>query len=63
MMYCLPFILIFSTLYSFGENAIFLKNDFKEMELGKHCTHLIGSKNICTIQNLLINNLKKIFWC
>lgn len=52
-MYRLLFILVFSTLNSFGQNALHIKNDFKEMELGKHCSYLISAKNKHTIQDLL----------
>lgn len=55
-MYRLLFILVFSTLNSFGQNALLIKNDFKEMELGKHCSYLISSKNKYTIQDLLADS-------
>jgi hypothetical protein len=55
-MYRLLFILVFSSLNSFGQNALFIKNDFKEMELGKHCTYLISAKNKYTIQDLLADS-------
>ncbi len=52
-MYRLFIILVFYALNSFGQNALLIKNDFKEMELGKHCTYLISSKNKYTIRDLL----------
>ena len=55
-MYRLLFIIIFSSLNSFGQNALLIKNDFKEMELGKHCTYLISAKNKYTIQDLLADS-------